>query len=161
MALQFSFVSAKIAIFRNASQSDLRRQINGSRQDLTIGGLGTPNHVDRTSHKNCEEDAGAQSSTSPGAVPLQCSTVNAKCRIFKNASQSDLKRQINGSRQDLTIGGLDAPNHVDRTSHKNCEEDAGWQTSTSQGRRGPSVKHCEYKIHNFQKCIPKRFEASN
>ena len=49
--LQFSFVSAKFPIFRNASQSDLRRQINGSRQDLTIGGLGTPDHVAIFKHR--------------------------------------------------------------------------------------------------------------
>ena len=41
----------KITNFKNESESDLRRQINGSRQDLTIGGLGAPDHVAIFKHR--------------------------------------------------------------------------------------------------------------
>ena len=107
-------MNAKCTIYKNASQSDLRRQINGSRQDITIGGL------DRRlfPHTSCEEDLGAPSSTSQGAVALHCSTVSAKITNFKNESESDLRREINGSRQDLTIGGLGAPDHVAIFKHR-------------------------------------------
>ena len=104
----------KITNFNFESESDLRRQTNGTRQDLTIGGLDGWLFC-RTC---CEKDFGSQSSTSQGAVALHCSTVSAKITNFKNESESDLRRQINGSRQDLTIGGLGAPDHVAIFKHR-------------------------------------------